>query len=113
MSAWIGKTAFLLGLAVFVAIRVPHDKRSKEIKIAESRKGALEATLLVLMGIGGFLGSFGIHHVPAFLLLRLSSSTSASLGRHRVSRFFVSGSRTPIWAQTGPTAWNFVKTIDS
>lgn len=55
MSAWIGKTVFLLGLVVFVAIRVPHDKRSKESKIAESRKGALEATLLALIGIGGFL----------------------------------------------------------
>src|SRR5450631_3274435 len=55
MSAWIGKTAFLLGLVVFVAIRVPHDKRSKQTKIAESRKGVLEATLLALMGIGGFL----------------------------------------------------------
>jgi protein-S-isoprenylcysteine O-methyltransferase Ste14 len=55
MNPWIGKTAFLLGLVVFVAIRVPHDKRSKETKIAESRKGALEATLLVLMGIGGFV----------------------------------------------------------
>jgi hypothetical protein len=55
MSAWIGKTAFLLGLVVFVAIRAPHDKRSKQTKIAESRKGVLEATLLALMGIGGFL----------------------------------------------------------
>jgi protein-S-isoprenylcysteine O-methyltransferase Ste14 len=55
MNSWIGKTAFLLGLVVFVAIRVPHDKRSKETKIAESRKGALEGTLLVLMGIGGFV----------------------------------------------------------
>ena len=55
MNPWIGETAFLLGLVVFVAIRVPHDKRSKETKIAESRKGALEATLLVLMGIGGFV----------------------------------------------------------
>jgi hypothetical protein len=44
-----------LGLVVFVAIRVPHDKRSKETKITESRKGTLERTLLVLMGIGGFL----------------------------------------------------------
>jgi protein-S-isoprenylcysteine O-methyltransferase Ste14 len=55
MNAWVGKTAFLTGLAVFVSIRVPHDKRSKETKIAQSRKGALEMTLLGLMGIGGFL----------------------------------------------------------
>ncbi|MGA3325376.1 MAG: protein-S-isoprenylcysteine O-methyltransferase [Terriglobia bacterium] len=55
MNPWIGKAAFLLGLFVFVAIRVPHDKRSKEAKITESRKGGLEATLLALMGIGGFV----------------------------------------------------------
>lgn len=55
MNPWIGKTTFLLGLVVFVAIRVPYDKRSRETKIAESRKGALEATLLALMGIGGLV----------------------------------------------------------
>jgi protein-S-isoprenylcysteine O-methyltransferase Ste14 len=55
VNPWIGKTAFLLGLVVFVAIRVPHDKRSKATKIVESRKGVLEATLLALMGIGGFI----------------------------------------------------------
>jgi protein-S-isoprenylcysteine O-methyltransferase Ste14 len=44
-----------MGLVVFVAIRVPHDKRSKVTKITESRKGTLEKTLLVLMGIGCFL----------------------------------------------------------
>ena len=42
MNPWIGKVAFLLGLAALVAIRVPHDKRSKEAKIVESRKGTLE-----------------------------------------------------------------------
>lgn len=47
--------AFLLGLVVFVAIRVPHDRRSQETKVTESRKGSLEKALLVLMGIGGFV----------------------------------------------------------
>jgi protein-S-isoprenylcysteine O-methyltransferase Ste14 len=55
MNPWIGKTVFLTGLVVCVAIRVPHDKRSKETKIAESRKGALEKILLVLMAITGFI----------------------------------------------------------
>ncbi|MGO9125714.1 MAG: protein-S-isoprenylcysteine O-methyltransferase [Terriglobales bacterium] len=55
MNPWIGKLAFLLGLVVFFAIRVPHDKRSKETKITESHRGALEKTLLVLMGISGIL----------------------------------------------------------
>jgi protein-S-isoprenylcysteine O-methyltransferase Ste14 len=74
MNPWIGKLAFLLGLVVFVAIRVPHDKRSKETKIAESRKGALEKALLVLMGIGGFL-------LPlTFILSPLVSFANYSLG---------------------------------
>jgi protein-S-isoprenylcysteine O-methyltransferase Ste14 len=46
---------FLVGMVVCVAIRVPHDKRSKEIKIAESRKGALEKVLLALMACTGFI----------------------------------------------------------
>ncbi|HEY6392345.1 MAG TPA: protein-S-isoprenylcysteine O-methyltransferase [Bryobacteraceae bacterium] len=55
MNLWIGKTVFLVGMMICVAIRVPHDRRSKETKIAESRKGALEKTLLVLMAITGFI----------------------------------------------------------
>src|SRR5882762_4993010 len=55
MNPWIGSVVFLVGMVVCVAIRVPHDKRSKEVKIAESRKGALEKTLLALMAITGFI----------------------------------------------------------
>src|SRR5260370_42486234 len=53
MNPWIGKAAFLAGMLVSIAIRVPHDKPSKGIKIAESRKGALEKHLLALMAITG------------------------------------------------------------
>lgn len=74
MNPWIGKLAFLLGLVAFVAIRVPHDKRSQEAKIAESRKGVLEKALLVLMAIGGFL-------LPlTFILSPLVSFADYSLG---------------------------------
>src|SRR5260370_20468191 len=53
MNPWIGTAAFLVGVVVCIAIRVPHDKRSKGIKIAESRKGVLEQLLLALMAITG------------------------------------------------------------
>src|SRR5260370_34004125 len=53
MNPWIGKIVFLVGLLVSVLIRVPHDKRSKGVRIAESRKGALEKLLLTLMAITG------------------------------------------------------------
>ena len=55
MSPWTGKAVLLMGLVVFVAIRAPHDKRSRETKITESHKGALETALMALMGIGCFL----------------------------------------------------------
>lgn len=55
MSAWIGKTALVLGMVVLIAIRMPHERRSKETKIAESRKGGLEISLFVVMGIGGLV----------------------------------------------------------
>lgn len=55
MNPWIGSAVFLVGMVVCVAIRVPHDKRSKETKIAESRKGGLERLLLALMAITGFI----------------------------------------------------------
>src|ERR1039458_8755474 len=55
MNAWIGKTVLLMGLIVFVAIRAPYERRSKETKITESRRGAQETTLMVLMGIGCFV----------------------------------------------------------
>ena len=38
MNPWIGKLAFLLGLVVFVAIRVPHDRRSKVTKIQRAAR---------------------------------------------------------------------------
>ena len=44
---------FLVGMVVCISIRVPHDKRSKGIRVAVSRKGALEKLLLALMAITG------------------------------------------------------------
>jgi protein-S-isoprenylcysteine O-methyltransferase Ste14 len=52
---WIGRTTFLLGLIIFIAIRVPHERRSRSGAIAESRKGPLERMLLALMMTGVFV----------------------------------------------------------
>lgn len=52
MNLWFGKLTLLAGLITTIAIRVPHDKRSGTVKVAENRKGKLEILLLVLMGIG-------------------------------------------------------------
>jgi hypothetical protein len=40
------KSGVSIGAGRFGAIRVPHDKRSKEAKIAESRKGGTVSLLL-------------------------------------------------------------------
>jgi protein-S-isoprenylcysteine O-methyltransferase Ste14 len=42
----------LLGLVASIVIRAPHETRSKETKVAENRRGALEVSLLVLMMLG-------------------------------------------------------------
>src|ERR1044071_6843932 len=52
VSPWVGNITFLFGLAALVAIRWPHEARSKAAPIAESRKGTLERALLGLMGVG-------------------------------------------------------------
>lgn len=52
MNPWFGKGLLLLGLVVSIAIRAPHDGRSRKVAVAESRKGTLEIVLLLLMMIG-------------------------------------------------------------
>lgn len=55
LNPWYGNAAFLVGLALSIAIRAPHETRSKTVAVAESRKGALEAALLGLVLLGHFL----------------------------------------------------------
>lgn len=55
MNLWFGKIFLLAGLIASIAIRVPHDKRSQETKVTESRKGRLEIFLLAVMMIGTML----------------------------------------------------------
>jgi protein-S-isoprenylcysteine O-methyltransferase Ste14 len=58
LNPWFGKILFLIGMVASIAIRVPHDKISKETKNIYSGKDALEKTLLLLMLLGGFLIPF-------------------------------------------------------
>jgi protein-S-isoprenylcysteine O-methyltransferase Ste14 len=55
LNPWLGKILFLVGMVISIAIRVPHDKISKETKNIYSGKGGLEKVLLLLMILGGFL----------------------------------------------------------
>ncbi len=48
------KVTFVAGLVALTAIRVPHDRISRQTPITQNRKGRLESLLLALMGLGGF-----------------------------------------------------------
>src|SRR5262245_18597392 len=52
MNPWIAKTAVLAGTVVMIAIRAPHGRRSRRVKVARSHKTPLETLLLVLAWIG-------------------------------------------------------------
>jgi protein-S-isoprenylcysteine O-methyltransferase Ste14 len=55
MNPWIAKTAVLVSTLVMVAIRAPHGRRSRQVKVAASYKTALERGLLSLVWIGFFI----------------------------------------------------------
>jgi len=48
VNPWIGKTTFLFGLAVLIAIRAPRNRRSGKIPVIEKRSTAFDTTLLLL-----------------------------------------------------------------
>ena len=52
MNPWIGLITYFAAVGVSVAIRAPHDARSRGVRIELDRKGKLEIALLVLMGLG-------------------------------------------------------------
>jgi hypothetical protein len=48
MNPWIAKALVLAGAVVMIAIRAPHGRRSRIVKVATSHKTPLETGLLVL-----------------------------------------------------------------
>src|SRR6476619_491086 len=52
MNPWIAKVIVLAGTLTMIAIRAPHGRRSRNVKVAKSRKTSLETGLLVLAWIG-------------------------------------------------------------
>ena len=46
MNPWFGKAVILAGAVAMVAIRAPHGRRSRIVRVVESRKGRLEVFLL-------------------------------------------------------------------
>src|SRR5262245_60261513 len=52
MNPWIAKAVVLAATIVLIAIRAPHGRRSRSVKIAKDRKGPLEVVLLALTMLG-------------------------------------------------------------
>ncbi len=55
MNPWIVKALVLAGIVVMIAIRAPHGRRSRIVKVATSHKTPLETGLLILAWVGFFV----------------------------------------------------------
>jgi len=55
MNPWIAKAIVLAATLTMIAIRAPHVRRSRSVKVATSHKTPLETGLLVLVWIGFFV----------------------------------------------------------
>ncbi|HMJ87583.1 MAG TPA: protein-S-isoprenylcysteine O-methyltransferase [Vicinamibacterales bacterium] len=55
MNPWIAKAVVLAGTLTMIAIRAPHGRRSRSVKVAKSHKTPLETGLLVLVWVGFFV----------------------------------------------------------
>jgi protein-S-isoprenylcysteine O-methyltransferase Ste14 len=55
MNPWIAKATMLAASVVMVAIRAPHGRRSRGVKVVKSHKGTIETALLTLAWLGFFV----------------------------------------------------------
>src|SRR4026208_681579 len=67
MNPWIAKALVLAGTLVLIAIRAPHGRRSRIVKVATSYKTPLETGLLVLAWVGFFVPLIWVAS-PAFAI---------------------------------------------
>ena len=65
MNPWVAKAMVLAAALVMVAIRAPHGRRSRSVKVAKSHKTSLETGLLVLAWVGFFVPLIWVA-LPAF-----------------------------------------------
>ena len=71
MNPWIAKAVVLAGTLVMIAIRAPHGRRCRMVKVARSHRTPLETGLLVLAWIGFFVPLIWIAS-PAFAFAEYS-----------------------------------------
>jgi protein-S-isoprenylcysteine O-methyltransferase Ste14 len=55
MNPWIAKAVVLAATAVMIAIRAPHGRESRRVKVIKSHKTPLESIILILAWTGFFI----------------------------------------------------------
>ena len=87
MNPWFAKAAILVATVAMVAIRAPHGRLSRTIRIVESRKGSLEIFLLAVAWIAFVIPIlwiatpwFAFAEYPLYLAPFLAGSLLLGLG---------------------------------
>jgi protein-S-isoprenylcysteine O-methyltransferase Ste14 len=65
MNPWIAKAVVVVATAVMIAIRAPHGRQSRRVKVIKSHKTPLESIILILAWTGFFIPLIWISS-PAF-----------------------------------------------
>jgi len=65
MNPWIAKAVVVAATAVMIAIRAPHGRESRRVKVVKSHKTPLESIILILAWTGFFIPLIWISS-PAF-----------------------------------------------
>ena len=65
MNPWIAKAVVVAATAVMIAIRAPHGRESRRVKVIKSHKTPLESVILILAWTGFFIPLIWISS-PAF-----------------------------------------------
>jgi len=79
MNPLIAKAIVIAGAAVMVAIRAPHGRRSRHVRVATSHKTPLETGLLVLAWVGFFVPLVWVAS-PAFSFAEYPLGTGPFIG---------------------------------
>jgi protein-S-isoprenylcysteine O-methyltransferase Ste14 len=74
MNPWIAKALVLAGTVVMIAIRAPHGRRSRIVKVATSHKTPIETSLLILAWVGFFVPLIWVAS-PAFSFAKYTLGT--------------------------------------
>src|SRR5215813_9327214 len=98
MNPWFAKVAILVATVAMVAIRAPHGRLSRTIRVVESRKGSLEIFLLAVASIAFLVPNWvagPVYAVPMVLLCAFRLGPEEALMReHFKSAYDAYASRT-------------------